>query len=218
MPYALNELVVASSVGTTIMRYGLKVDGELIFRDFADGIIISTPTGSTGYAFSAGGPVISAKSDAFLAIPICSLEHNKPFVVSDSSTIEIVDISSRSKCEIVIDGRHRAEINQDTVTVRRAPTPAKFIRFDKAAHSAVFRKLRSRSLEAVTITKNAPPSAKYIYRILQYEGPMTQKEVAESSMLPKRTVRSALDYLVKHGLVARQTSLRDTRQSIYLVV
>jgi len=217
LPNALNEIVVSPATGTTIMRYGLMVDGELIFRDMADGIVISTPTGSTGYALSAGGPVISAKSNVFLAIPICSVNHNKPFVMNDRSTIVVSDISSRGKCDIVIDGRFRAEVDEDKVTIRKAGCGANFVRFDKDVHANVFRKLRSRELKADNVPKSAPPSAKYIYKILQYEGPMTQKEVAESSMLPARTARSALKYLLKAGLVSQQMSVRDTRQSIYFV-
>ena len=218
LPYALNELAVSSSIGTATMRYGLKVDGDMIFRDFADGIIISTPTGSTGYALSAGGPVISTKSNVFLAIPICSINHNKPFVMNDNSKVEIVDISSRGKCEIVVDGGHRSEVDQNKITVKKAAVPAKFIRFSESVHSNVFRKLKNRSIETSDIPKDAPPSAKYILKVLQYEGSMTQKEIVDSSMLPARTVRSALSYLVKKGLIAQRTSIRDTRQSIYFVM
>lgn len=217
LPYALNELVVSSSMGTTMMRYSLRVDDELVFRDFADGVIISTPTGSTGYALSAGGPVISIKSDSFLAIPICSVNQNKPFVMSDKSVIKITDISSRGKCVVIIDGRCREEMDKNVVTIKKARSPARFMRFDKDVHSDVFRKLKSRGLETNNIPKNAPPSSKYIYKLLQYEGPMTHKELVDSSMLPARTVRSALNHLVKNGLIVQQTSIRDTRQSIYSV-
>lgn len=223
LPYALNELVVSPCLGTTMMRYGLIVNGELIFRDFADGIIISTPTGSTGYALSAGGPVISVKSDVFLAIPVCSLEQNKPFVINDKSVVDIADISSRGKCEIVVDGRYRMDLDQNKIRVQKSHNPAKFVRFErniKTLNSGVFRKLKKRGLDAGTteVPKGAAPSAKYVYKILKYEGAMTQKEVAESSMLPARTVRFALDYLVKNGFVSRQTSVRDTRQSVYFAV
>ena len=217
LPYALNEVVICSSKGATLIRYSLKINGELIFRDLADGVIISTPTGSTGYALSAGGPVIAGSSKVFIIVPNCSMNQNKPYVVSDDSEIEITNISSSSACRAIVDGRVRVNINGKKVMIEKAKTPAYFLRLKGSLHSRIFGKLRER-MEREVIPKDAPPSAKFIYRILQYEGPLTQKELISTSMLPARTVRHALNYLMKKGLVKRQTSLRDTRQSIYALV
>jgi len=216
LPFALNEVTISATRGATIIRYALKIDGEQIYRDSADGIIVATPTGSTGYALSAGGPVVSGKSKVFVVIPICSLNQNKPFIVSDESKITISDIVSSVTCEAVIDGRYRVELNKNTVEIRKAKVPAVFVRFHKGLHSKIFSKLR-RKYEVEIVPRDAPPSAKFVFKILQYEGPLTQKEIVKSSMLPPRTVRSALRYLIRNGLVVRKTSIRDTRQSIYFV-
>jgi len=218
LPFALNELVISASRGATIVRYTLKVDKELIWRDSADGIIIATPTGSTGYALSAGGPVVSNKSNIFVVIPVCSINHNKPFVVSDNSEVVISEISSPATCEAVVDGKFRFGLDSSTIVIKKADYPALFVRFGRELNSKVFGKLRKRIETADMISKDAPPSAKFIYKILQYEGALTQKEIVRLSLLPSRTVRSALDYLVKAGLISRQTSIRDTRQSIYSTV
>jgi NAD+ kinase len=217
LPFALNELTVSASRGATLVRYALKINGELIFRDSADGVIVATPTGSTGYALSAGGPVVSNISKVFLIIPICSTYHNKPFIVSDNSEIIINDILSSVACEAVVDGRYRMVLDKNVVKIRRAKIPAHFIKFEKSIHSRVFNKLRKKFEVVEKIPRDAPPSAKFIYKILQYEGPLTQKEIATNSMLPNRTVRSALNYLTKIGLILKQPSLRDARQSIYFV-
>lgn len=216
LPHALNELVISASRGATLLRYTLKVDEEVIWRDSADGIIVSTPTGSTGYSLSVGGPIVSSSSGIFLITPIASINQNKPFVVSNSSTIEISDIFSSAGCEAIIDGRFRIKLENNLVKIKNSKLPAKFIRMEKRSYANIFNRLRKRA-EAVNIPKNAPPSSKFIYKILQYEGALTQKEIINLSMLPPRTVRSALDYLVKNGLVMVQTSVRDTRQSIYFV-
>ena len=66
LPFSLNELAVNAKKSATVIRYGIVIDDELIWRDSADGIIISTPSGSTGYSFSAGGPIISEGANVFV--------------------------------------------------------------------------------------------------------------------------------------------------------
>ncbi len=92
-----------------------------------------------------------------------------------------------------------------------------FVRFDPSVNSKIFNKLGMKFEAPSGLSRNAPPSAKFIYKILHYEGPLTQKELIKASMLPGRTVRSSIAYLIKNGLIVRHTSLRDTRQSIFIV-
>jgi NAD+ kinase len=217
LPYALNDVVIASKKGATIIRYALKVGKELIWRDVADGVIVSTPTGSTGYALSSGGPIISNSSNVFLIVPICSINQNKPFVVDDKNTIEIGGTSSYANCEVIIDGNYRFELGESTVKIKKSDFPAMFVRFESDVHSRVFHKLGIKFETSTSLSRDAPPSAKFIHKILQYEGPLTQKELIKASMLPGRTVRSSIKYLIKNGLIIRQTSLRDTRQSVFIV-
>ena len=217
LPYALNDVVISSKKGSTIIRYALKVRNELIWRDIADGVIVSTPTGSTGYSLSAGGSIVSPSSNVFLIVPICSINENKPFIVDDKNVIEIGGTSSYAKCEAVLDGKYRFELDKNTVKIKKASVPAMFVRFKPGVHSRVFNKLRMKFETSSALSKDAPPSAKFIYKILQYEGPLTQKELIKASMLPGRTVRSSLKYLIKNSLIIRQTSLRDTRQSRFIV-
>ena len=62
---------------------------------------------------------------------------------------------------------------------------------------------------------NMPPSSKLLLKILEYEGSMTQKEIASKTMLPDRTVRLAMSHLLEKGYVKRKVSIRDSRQKIY---
>jgi NAD+ kinase len=217
MPYAVNDVVVSSLRGATLIRYTLKVNDEIIWRDSADGIIVSTPTGSTGYALSAGGPIVSTSSNVFVVSPVCSIENKKPYVIDDSNEVIIDDISCPEGCELVIDGRHRTKLGKNKILIRKSKSQAIFVRFDPRFHSRVFHKLWRKIEDIENIPKNAPPSAKFVVKLLQYEGPLTQKEIISLSMLPPRTVRSALVYLEKNNLINQKTSLRDVRQNLYFV-
>jgi NAD+ kinase len=216
LPHALNDVVISSLRGSVLMRYALKVNSEAIWRDTSDGIIVASPTGSTGYSLSSGGPIVSPSSKVFVISPICSMENKKPFVINDENEITLTDISSPEGCEIAIDGRYRMKMANNTVKINKSRNPAVFVKFDPRFHSYVFHKLL-RQGEDLNIPKDAPPSAKFIIKLLQYEGPLTQKEIISSSMLPARTVRSALSYLVKKDLVKQKISVRDVRQSLYSV-
>ena len=218
LPFSLNELTVNAKMSATVIRYALIIDDELIWRDSADGVIISTPSGSTGYALSAGGPIVSEGANVFVIVPICSLQQtHKPFIVNNTSTITIKDISSSSKCQAIVDGRIRVDLNVDIINITKAEVPAYFIRLEKEINSRIFQKLRKKYETLDLMPKTAPPSAKFIYTLLKYEGRLTQKEIIEMTMLPARTVRSSINYLLKNDLIIKTSSLRDTRQYIYLI-
>ena len=218
LPFSLNELTVNAKMSATVIRYALIIDDELIWRDSADGVIISTPSGSTGYALSAGGPIVSEGANVFVIVPICSLQQtHKPFIVNNTSTITIKDISSSSKCQAIVDGRIRVDLNADIINITKAEVSAHFIRLEKEVNSKIFQKLRKKYETLDLMPKTAPPSAKFIHTLLKYEGRLTQKEIIEMTKLPARTVRSSINYLLKNDLIMKTSSLRDTRQYIYLI-
>lgn len=70
--HALNDTVIAKTIDEKLISIGLYTDGELVNRYTADGLIISTPTGSTGYSISAGGPVVDPLMQLYIATPICA--------------------------------------------------------------------------------------------------------------------------------------------------
>jgi len=216
IPNALNEIVVTTSKGGGVIRYSLKLDDKLVWRDSGDGIIVSTPTGSTAYSLSAGGPVVIENANTVSIVPICSINNNKPLIVNDKSKIVITDIFSTAGCDVVIDGQERFKIKNKTLRIRKLKNPALFIRFSDE-YLRVFGKLREK-VERIILPKDAPPSAKFIFKLLSYEGALTQKEIIAETKLPGRTVRHALDYLIKNGIVEKRTILKDTRQAIYFIV
>ena len=213
-PPVLNDIVIVSKSSSTICSYSLFVGDKPLFKDSGDGLIIATPTGSTAYSASAGGPIILAKTKAVSITPICSLDSNKPVVIDENETIKIKSISSPSGCEAILDGRFRVGVKTGEIEVTNSAYPAYFVRVSGLTKD-IINKLRHRASMNVEIAKTAPPSAKFIVRMLQYEGNMTQKEIIKVTSLPPRTVRSALRYLNNQGMVETQTSLKDARYTIY---
>src|SRR5210317_1087485 len=101
----LNDVAVFSSKSAMLMEHTLRVNGEEVWHDNSDGIIVSTPIGSSAYSMSAGGPVLFQDSAVFEIISVNSLDvTRRPIIVSNDSSIEIDDISARLHCEVVLDG------------------------------------------------------------------------------------------------------------------
>ena len=208
----LNDVAVFTSKSATLMEYVLRVNGEEVWHDSSDGIIVSTPIGSSAYSMSAGGPVIFQDSDVFGIISVNSLDvTRRPLVVPNSSLIEIDDISSRLHCEAVLDGIDRHKVIKVLECTKFTPS-ARIIRMkrDSTAISALAKKVHLAE-ELLSM----PPSSKLLLKILEYEGAMTQKELVSKTLLPDRTVRLALAHLLEKGYVKKKVSIRDARQKIY---
>ena len=208
----LNDVAVFSSKSAMLMEHTLRVDGEEVWHDNSDGIIVSTPIGSSAYSMSAGGPVIFQDSSVFEIISVNSLDvTRRPIIVSNSSSIEIDDINARLHCEVVLDGLDRYKVNQKVECAQFFP-PAKIIRLkkDSTAISALAKKVHLAE-ELLSM----PPSSKLLLKTLEYEGALTQKDLANKTLLPDRTVRLALSHLLKKGYVKKKISIRDARQKIY---
>jgi NAD+ kinase len=128
--FALNDVVARRASNARMAPFGLWLDDEPIAHIPCDGIIVATPTGSTAYFLSAGGPIISPGVDAFGITAL--LPHTlfaRPLIVPITSTITITIDSESVHANLDIDGTLAADLGPgDTVTVRRAPRPAKFAR------------------------------------------------------------------------------------------
>ena len=214
LPPALNEVALSTRTAAGFLRYSLEVDGERVWRDAGDGVVVCTPTGSTGYGLSAGGPIVMENAEAFVLVPVCSANGQRPLVVPSRSTVAITDVEARSGCELVLDGGVRTRVRASGFAVRASDDPARFVRLGKAKYLRTFGKLRAkRSVPEAPV--GAPPSAKFLLRLLSDQGAMTERQLAAESGLPERTVRNALAYLVRGGLIRRSTSLRDARAVIF---
>lgn len=208
----LNDVAVFPSRSAILMEHTLRVNSEEVWHDNSDGIIVSTPIGSSAYSMSAGGPVIFQDSGVFEIISVNSLDvTRRPLIVSNDSSIEIDDISARLHCEVVLDGIDRYKVKQKVECTQFFPS-AQIIRLkrDSTAISALAKKVHLAE-ELLSM----PPSSKLLLKTLEYEGAMTQKDLANKTLLPDRTVRLALSHLLSKGYVKKKVSIRDARQKIY---
>lgn len=213
---ALNEIAIFPKDSALLMNYTLIIDKNQLYRGRADGLIVSTSLGSTGYALSSGGPIAFGNPDVLIIVPVNPLnKEHIPLVVPIDSEIKLVNLRSRSPLEAIIDGQIRIGIDEE-VLVRKSSSTARIIRFH--AKKNILAKLRNRLVELdLRSLERVPPSAKYIFKLLLTEGEMTQKELIESTGLPNRTVRNALSILKEKGVINQRPHLRDARQSIYFV-
>jgi NAD+ kinase len=209
---ALNDVAVFPSKSATLMEHALRIDGKDVWHDNSDGIIIATPTGSTAYSMSAGGPMVMQKSPVFVVVSVNSLDNTRrPLVVPNDSVLEISDITSRFHCEVVLDGGQRLQIRK-VLECSKHEFPARLIRLAADSTAA---SLMAKKVKLAEDMLRMPPSAKLILKTLEYEGALSQKELASRTMLPERTIRLSLSHLLNQGYVKKKTSLRDARQRIY---
>jgi NAD+ kinase len=127
---ALNDAVLSKATLARIIDMELAIDGHYVCSYRADGLIISTPTGSTAYSLSAGGPIVYPTVDAFLITPICphSLT-NRPLVIPDSMTLELAFQAGDNAAFLTLDGQVGVELHEgDRVVIRKAAKRLKLVR------------------------------------------------------------------------------------------
>lgn len=208
----LNDIAVFPSKSAMLMEHTLRVNGDEVWHDNSDGVIVSTPIGSSAYSMSAGGPMLFQDAAVFEIISVNSLDTTRrPIIVANNSAIEIDDISARLRCEVVLDGLDRYKVNKIIKCTQFFP-PARVVRLKKnpTAISALAKKVH-----LAEDLLSMPPSAKLLLKTLEYEGALTQKDLANKTLLLDRTVRLALTHLLKRGYVKKKISIRDARQKIY---
>ena len=129
-PDALNELLVACSLPSKMLLTRLSVDDEHITDIQADGIIFSTPAGSTAYNMSAGGAIVAPTVPGFSLTAICPYSYFNSIVVPPESTIRIELLKPRSNAVAIIDGRHYIPLKpQSVIEATVSENKANFIRF-----------------------------------------------------------------------------------------
>ena len=141
---ALNEGLVVTDRPAKMLRFGVYVDGTPAERFRADGLLISTPTGSTAYAMSAGGPIVDPQIEGFLLVPLAPyMLSSRPHLISTWRSLEIT-LETEKPAHLVIDGQSSFELEKEaTITVRRSDQPALFVHTDKPFFEKVNHKLRN---------------------------------------------------------------------------
>jgi NAD+ kinase len=126
---ALNDVVVNKGAIARILDFEVTVDGNFVSTYKSDGLIISTPTGSTAYSLAAGGPIVAPSVEAFLVTPICAHTlTNRPLVLPDTATIEIAVKAPREAAYLTVDGQMGITAHsEDIVRMRKADSTVEII-------------------------------------------------------------------------------------------
>ncbi|HWM92323.1 MAG TPA: NAD(+)/NADH kinase [Thermoanaerobaculia bacterium] len=126
----LNDAVINKSALARIIQLTLRIDGHLVARFRADGLILSSPTGSTAYNLSAGGPILGALLGVAVLTPICPHALSlRPMVVPDTSLIEVTLETPSEEVYLTLDGQEGTSMGyRDVVTVTRSRAAVKLIK------------------------------------------------------------------------------------------
>jgi NAD+ kinase len=137
---ALNDVVV-KSVRSRVVNLRMRVDGQEVGGFVCDGLIVSTPTGSTGYSLSAGGPVLMPSAQALVVSLICPHTlSTRPLVVPHESTVEVAVLERSALAEVSVDGQVGQPLEVgDVVTVKRSKRGARFIHLPGYDYFSVLR-------------------------------------------------------------------------------
>jgi NAD+ kinase len=127
---ALNDVVITKGQIARMIDLVCNVDAHFVCRYKADGLIISTPTGSTAYSLSAGGPIVFPSVGALCITPICPHTlTNRPVLVSDSSVIQVLNLAATGDAYLTIDGQVGEPLHaQDRVVCRSSKKAVSLIR------------------------------------------------------------------------------------------
>ncbi|HIQ29237.1 MAG TPA: hypothetical protein EYH45_01585 [Candidatus Caldiarchaeum subterraneum] len=134
---ALNEVLVSARVPGRVIEYSITQGDELI-RDLADGVILSTPVGSTAYAMSAGGPAVDERVEAVVIVPMASMRNLRPIILNaeEPLTVEI----RKGDAQAVVDGHTTYLLQSRRLVIKKAETPIRFIRAEDRPFAKRLRK------------------------------------------------------------------------------
>lgn len=150
LPDVLNDVVVGHSAIGQLARIRLSINHHFIQEYAADGLIISTPTGSTGYSLSCGGPVLGPSAKEIIVVPVCAHTLQRfSMVLKDQDLVEITAPEREKSLMISLDGAcSHAFSNRDHLFIRAIHKPLRFIRFrDQDFFGTITRKLVRKIVE-----------------------------------------------------------------------
>lgn len=141
--FCLNDVVIARGYLLHLLTVDMLIDDDYVERLSGDGVIISTPTGSTAYSLAAGGPIVMPNLDVFLVTPICPHTlHNRSYVVSQDSVVEIRMKDYYEQPLLSLDGRNDIALSPfDRVFVCKAEHP---VRIAKIGYSTYYQTIRQK--------------------------------------------------------------------------
>jgi NAD+ kinase len=143
LPCATNEVVIITANPAKMLSYRIFVDKSPLEELRADGVVFATPTGSTAYAMSAGGPIIDPRVDGMVIVPLAPYKlSSRPWVLPARSEIKVELTIPKKDAVLVIDGQYSRTIKEeDTIIITRADKPARFV---KTREDGFFEKVRNK--------------------------------------------------------------------------
>ncbi|MFC1787015.1 NAD(+)/NADH kinase [Halobacteriota archaeon] len=143
LPPATNEAAIVTSRPAKILQFQIIIDEHELDTIRADGLILATPTGSTAYSMSAGGPIVDPKVDAFIIVPLAPFKLSaRPWVVPANSEIIVKLLRLKKAATIVIDGQYSKVVKKgDIIKFTKAKEPALFVKTGERFYSKVRGKL-----------------------------------------------------------------------------
>jgi len=125
---ALNEALIVTTRPAKMLRFSIIIDGRVSEQFRSDGLLVSTPTGSTAYAMSAGGPIVDPRIQGFLVVPLAPyMLSSRPHIISSNRKLEI-RLECSKPAKLVIDGQKTVELGSTaTLVVQKAEQPALFV-------------------------------------------------------------------------------------------
>lgn len=147
--FGLNELTIVKKETSSMIVVHTYVDGDYLNSYWADGLIVSTPTGSTGYSLSCGGPLVHPSMKNFIITPVCPHNLNvRPIILSDQSKITF-EIEGRSRQFMVsLDSRSQSVDDSVEITVKREEFEAKLVKFPETRYFDTLRQKLNWGLDA----------------------------------------------------------------------
>lgn len=128
-PFALNEVAVLKRDNSSMISIGVDVNGHFLNNYHADGLLVSTPTGSTGYSLSAGGPILAPGCGSVCITPVAPHSLSvRPLIISDNVEIKLQILSRTNHYLISLDGRSEVMNEATHVTISRAPYEVSIVR------------------------------------------------------------------------------------------
>ena len=125
---AFNDVVISKASSGRLIEFEAHIDGDFVYGQRSDGLVIATPTGSTAYALSAGGPILHPSLEAFVMVPICAHTLSaRPIAVNSRSRVEI-QLLQAGDARVYFDGQRHFDLQiNDTVVVCRAPKAVRLL-------------------------------------------------------------------------------------------
>lgn len=139
--FALNEISVIRKNTTSMIRVETYLNNEFLTSYWSDGLIVSTPTGSTGYSLSCGGPVVEPRSNSIVLTPIAP--HNlsaRPVVIPDTTEIKLKVTGRENKYLVSLDSRIASIDNESVITIKKSPFTIKMVQLHEDSFIKTLRK------------------------------------------------------------------------------